>query len=136
MKKSRMVRHQRRNSDCGEVNQWNCPVKFTADIISGKWKPLIIHFLKPGPIRYGQLRRRVQGTAHKVLTQQLRELEKDQVVTRTIIAGKVRGVEYQLSRTGKTLIPVLVGMAKWAKKHAHARRIHVDEFPPPLRDLQ
>src|SRR5215469_16999256 len=63
-----------------------CPVKVTAEVISGKWKPLILFSLKGGALRYGELRRQVPGPTHKVLTQQLRQLERDKIIRRKIYA--------------------------------------------------
>ena len=95
----------------------DCPVKVTADVVSGKWKPLIIVCLKPGPQRYSELRRKIAGPTHKVLTQQLRQLERDGILTRTVYPTVPSRVEYALSRYGKTLIPVLNAMAEWGQKH-------------------
>jgi len=102
-----------------------CPVRVTAEVISGKWKPLIIFSLKSGPLRYGELRRQVPGTTHKVLTQQLRQLERDQIVRRKIYAQVPPRVEYSLTAYGRTLTPVLESMADWGKKHA-GRRLRRD----------
>ncbi|MFZ6742146.1 winged helix-turn-helix transcriptional regulator [Undibacterium sp. JH2W] len=91
----------------------DCPVKTTADVISGKWKALVLYYLKDGPIRFGQLKRLTQGASHKVLTEQLRELEMDGVVQRVETLGKTLKVEYSLSEYGQTLAPILSLMAKW-----------------------
>ena len=98
-----------------------CPVKATAEVISGKWKPLIIFSLKGGALRYGELRRQVPGPTHKVLTQQLRQLERDQIIRRTIYAQVPPRVEYSLTAYGCTLTPVLESMADWGKKHVGRR---------------
>ena len=101
----------------------SCPVKITADVVSGKWKTLIIVCLKPGSRRYSELRKRISGPSHKVLTQQLRQLERDGILTRTVYASVPPKVEYALSRYGETLIPVLDAMARWGQKHsARARK--------------
>ncbi len=100
----------------------DCPVKTTADVISGKWKPLILFCLKPGTQRYSELRRRIAGPSHKVLTQQLRQLERDGIVTRKVYPSVPPKVEYSLSRYGKTLIPVLDAMATWGQKHGQELR--------------
>ena len=107
----------------------DCPVKKTADVISGKWKPLILFCLKPGTQRYSELRRQISGPSHKVLTQQLRQLERDGIVARKIYPSVPPKVEYSLSRYGKTLIPVLNAMANWGVKHGQARRQAA--APPP-----
>jgi hypothetical protein len=62
----------------------DCPVRDTIDVIHGKWKPLVLVALKPGSRRFGQLCREVPEAKQKVLTQQLRELEADGIVSRTV----------------------------------------------------
>jgi DNA-binding HxlR family transcriptional regulator len=95
-----------------------CPVKVTVDVVSGKWKPLIIFCLKPGTLRYSELRKQVPGPTHKVLTEQLRQLERDQIICRKIYPEVPPRVEYCLSSYGRTLTPVLQLMASWGEKHA------------------
>ncbi len=91
----------------------DCTVKTTADVISGKWKTLILYHLKEGPVRFGQLRRLTADASHKVLTEQLRELEEDGIILRTEFPGKPLKVEYTLSEHGLTLKPILAMMADW-----------------------
>lgn len=114
----------------------DCPVKTTADVISGKWKTLVLYYLKDGPIRFGQLRRLTQGATHKVLTEQLRELENDGIVTRIETPGKTLKVEYSLSEYGQTLSPILGLMAKWGEefkaRKVDAESVTVSEPEPPF----
>lgn len=91
----------------------DCTVKTTADVISGKWKTLILYHLKDGPVRFGQLKRLIVDASHKVLTEQLRELEDDGIVTRIEFDGKPLKVVYTLSEHGLTLKPILAKMAEW-----------------------
>jgi DNA-binding HxlR family transcriptional regulator len=91
----------------------DCTVKTTADVISGKWKTLILYHLKEGPIRFGQLKRLIVDASHKVLTEQLRELEDDGIITRVEFDGKPLKVVYTLSEHGLTLKPILAMMAEW-----------------------
>jgi len=99
----------------------SCPVKVTADVIGGKWKPLIIFCLKPGPLRYGELRKQMPGPTHKVLTQQLRQLERDQIVRRRVYPAVPPKVEYSLTTYGRTLTPILALMAKWGERHTERK---------------
>ena len=99
-----------------------CPVRTTADVIDGKWKPQIINSLKAGRVRFGRLCRSVPEASIKVITAQLRELEKDGIVLREVVALKPLQVQYSLTPYGKTLVPVLTEMAAWGKKHQ--RLIH------------
>jgi DNA-binding HxlR family transcriptional regulator len=95
-----------------------CPVKLTADIIGGKWKPLILYYLKlDGPQHYGELKRLLGGISKKMLTQQIRELERDEIVERRVHPGRRQRVEYALSEHGQTLRGVLDTMAKWGIAH-------------------
>jgi DNA-binding HxlR family transcriptional regulator len=94
-----------------------CPVRTTIDVIEGKWKPIIVNALKAGPMRFGQLRRQVPEASRKVLTEQLRELERDQIIEREASEQPWERVEYRLSAYGRSLVPVLTVMAKWGKRH-------------------
>jgi DNA-binding HxlR family transcriptional regulator len=95
-----------------------CPVQLTIDIVGGKWKPLILWLLRSGrPRRFNDLHRAMPDVAHKVLTQHLRQLERDGVVARTVIGEPHRQVEYCLTSFGATLRPALNEMAAWAKQH-------------------
>ncbi|OLB35541.1 MAG: hypothetical protein AUH11_14145 [Acidobacteria bacterium 13_2_20CM_57_17] len=94
-----------------------CPVRPAIDVIEGKWKPILVNALKLRPLRFGQLQRHAPEATRKVLTEQLRELEEDQIVFRRTFGHAWEGVEYELTRYGRTLVPVLTLMAKWGKKH-------------------
>jgi DNA-binding HxlR family transcriptional regulator len=94
-----------------------CPVRATIDVIEGKWKPIIVNALKPGTLRFGQLRRHVPEATRKVLTEQLRELEEDQIIARKVLGQRWERVDYALTPYGRTLVPVLTLMAKWGKTH-------------------
>jgi DNA-binding HxlR family transcriptional regulator len=95
----------------------HCPVKATVDVIGGKWKPLVLFFLKRGPQRFNELRRQIPGVTQKMLTQQLRELERDGIVHRRVYAQVPPKVEYSLTRYGDSLRPLLEMMCKWGTKH-------------------
>ena len=94
-----------------------CPVKLTVDLIGGKWKTLILYYLKRGPQRTGVLQQRVEGVSKKMLTQQLRELERDGLIQRTDYAQVPPKVEYSLTLHGETLKPILGLMAAWGTRH-------------------
>lgn len=97
----------------------DCPVKTTVDVIGGKWKPVILRHLKDGPRRFGELKRLVVGVRHKVLTEQLRQLESEGILRRTVHAGVILQTEYALTEYGKTLRPILELMADWGLQHKH-----------------
>jgi DNA-binding HxlR family transcriptional regulator len=98
------------------MEEFYCPVKLTADVIGGKWKPLILFYLEGGTKRFGELRKRIPGLIKKMLTQHLRELERDQVVDRKVYAVVPPKVEYSLTRHGESLQPILK-MSAWGTKH-------------------
>src|SRR5579859_2708506 len=95
----------------------DCPVKAAIDVIGGKWKPLILRELKDGPRHFGELRRAIPGVRHKVLTQQLRQLESEDIVTRRVYGDKIILTEYRLSPYGETLRPALSALAAWGAAH-------------------
>jgi DNA-binding HxlR family transcriptional regulator len=110
-----------------------CPVDVTLDVIGRKWQPLILCALYAGPLHYNTLQSALPGVAHKVLTQQLRDLERNRVIARTERTERGgRRVEYALSDFGRTLRPVLKVMALWAKRH-HRRVGATLETPPVIR---
>ena len=94
-----------------------CPVKLTVDLIGGKWKTLILYYLKRGPQRTGVLQQRIEGVSKKMLTQQLRELERDGLIRRKNYAEMPPKVEYALTPHGETLKPILGLMAAWGARH-------------------
>ena len=94
-----------------------CPVRPAIDVIEGKWKPIVVNALKAGALRFGQLRRHAPEASRKVLTEQLRELEGDQIISRTAFGQRWERVEYELTAYGRTLVPVLTLMARWGKRH-------------------
>src|SRR3984893_14884269 len=94
-----------------------CMVRPTIDVIEGKWKPIVVNALKLGTLRFGQLRRHAPEATKKVLTEQLRELEEDQIISRKASGQRWERVEYALTPYGRTLVPILTLMAKWGKKH-------------------
>ena len=94
-----------------------CPVRAAIDVIEGKWKPIIIHALKAKPLRFGQLRREAPEATKKVLTAQLRELEKDEVICRKHFGVPEEHLRYSLTPYGRTLVPILTHMAEWGAAH-------------------
>jgi len=94
-----------------------CPVETAVNIIGGKWKILIIARLAHiGKQRFGKLNRSIPDVSERVLTRQLRELEKDGLIYRQVFAEVPPRVEYSLSKKGETLIPILNLLAEWGKK--------------------
>ena len=94
-----------------------CPVRPAIDVIEGKWKPMVVHALKAGALRFGQLRRHAPEATRKVITEQLRELEEDGIISRKAFGQRWERVEYELTAYGRTLVPVLTLLARWGRKH-------------------
>jgi DNA-binding HxlR family transcriptional regulator len=96
----------------------NCPVTATMKVLGGKWKPILINAIYfTSPARFGELRRSVIGITQSMLTQQLRELEDDGIISRKIYAEIPPKVEYTLTEFGLTLSPVIQTMAKWGEDY-------------------
>lgn len=96
-----------------ERKGYHCPVEATLDLIGGKYKTLILWHLAGGPQRFSQLQRLISRATPKMLTQQLRELEADGLVHREVYPVIPPKVEYSLTETGRSLMPVLVAMRDW-----------------------
>lgn len=94
----------------------SCPVQATINVLSGKWKVQAVWRLSFGPLRFAELRNLLQGVSEKVLTAQLRELEKDGVLLRREVRSSPPKVTYSLSPSGQTLIPLLEGLCDWGSK--------------------
>lgn len=95
----------------------NCPTRQVLDHISDKWTPLIILLLADGPKRFSQLHRSIEGISHKMLSQTLRGLERDGLVTRTIYPEVPPRVEYQLTPLGETLCGPLAAIVNWSEEY-------------------
>lgn len=90
-----------------------CPAEATLEVIHGRWKVPIIWHLFGGRKRFSELRKALPGVSQKMLTQQLRELEGDGVVTRTVYAEVPPRVEYALTDRGMSIRPVVDAMCEW-----------------------
>lgn len=82
-------------------------------MVSGKWKPCIIHVLSERTMRFNELRRNVPGITQRMLTRQLRDLERDGIVARHHYAEIPARVEYELTRLGHSILPVFVDLTDW-----------------------
>ena len=91
----------------------HCPVEATLELIGGKYKALILWHLSCGTLRFSELRSRIPKATPKMLTQQLRELESQELVHREVYPVIPPKVEYSLTATGKSLMPLLVAMRDW-----------------------
>jgi len=91
----------------------NCPAEITLSVIGGRWKTLLLYHLFQGVKRFSELQRAMTGITQKMLTQQLREMERDGLVHREVYAEVPPKVEYSLTPLGHTLSPVVQAMCEW-----------------------
>jgi DNA-binding HxlR family transcriptional regulator len=103
-------------NDC-EMLVDRCPVETTLDVIGGKWKVVILFWLRDETRRFSELRRKIPDVSERMLTQQLRELERDGIVERKVYPEVPPRVEYSLSSYGRTLLPITELMCAWGKNH-------------------
>lgn len=94
-----------------------CPVTATLDVIGGKWKPIILYSLMSGTKRFGELAVRIPAISRKVLTEQLKELEKDGLIKRKQYKEIPPRVEYSLTQRGKSLSAVFNEMVIWGNEN-------------------
>jgi DNA-binding HxlR family transcriptional regulator len=92
-----------------------CEVATTLEVIGGRWKAVILFHLMDGTLRFGELRRKLPGVTQRMITLQLRELQRDGVVHRMVYAEVPPKVEYSLTEFGRSLIPVLIAMRDWGR---------------------
>lgn len=95
-------------------------LEYTLSIIGGKWKIVIMFWLyKGGIMRYGELKKSVKGITHKMLSNQLKELEADNIIVRKEYHQIPPKVEYFLSQKGLSLMPILEEMCRWGKSNSN-----------------
>src|SRR3954463_13253878 len=103
--------------------KYNCNIEVIVDVIGGKWKMLILWNLRDGGIRrFNELRRLIPGSTQKMLTAQLRELERDGIVQRKVYPQVPPKVEYSLTNLGKLLGPLLDSVHAWGERVVSSRR--------------
>ncbi len=98
-------------------NPLNCPVTRTMSIIGGKWKPIILNCIGERAIRFGKLNQIIPAISNKVLANELKELENFGLVKRTEFLELPPRVEYELTTSGKSLMPILHELANWGNKN-------------------
>ncbi len=113
--------------------EYSCSMELSLAVIGGKWKPLILwHLRGGGTMRFSALRRSMPVITQKMLTQQLRELEADGLITRTVFAEVPPRVEYGLTEPGRDIIPILEALCRFGRDFEE--RFGVEEaVAPPSR---
>jgi DNA-binding HxlR family transcriptional regulator len=104
----------------------------TLDLLRGKWKIEILQLLMNGPVRLGQVRRRIPQATKKMLVQRLHEMEKQGIITRADLTGKIKHVEYTVSTPlGNAVLQILAILRKWSVLHLPVQAIDVPAASTP-----
>jgi len=103
--------------DLNEENKEMCPMVLVNKILSGKWKILILWHLSSGTLRFSELKNKLSTVTQKMLTTQLRSLEEDKLIFRTVYPVIPPKVEYSLTETGKKFIPILQSMHEYGQDY-------------------
>ena len=103
----------------GEIYQERdaCPVYTAIGVISGRWKPMILQRLHTRPHGFGELRRAMPAISTKVLREQLRQLQADDLITKRQLTPTVKGVQYSLTTYGHSLDPLFSALWQWGTEH-------------------
>ena len=112
---------------------YHCTVEATLDVIGGKWKPLILWHLGDGVLRFSELQKGLPGVNAKMLTKQLRELEEDGIIRRTIYPEVPPRVEYTITDFGKTLTPILQALCTWGAEYLGVSEAGTTQCPTKTR---
>jgi DNA-binding HxlR family transcriptional regulator len=104
------------------TKQVRCPTEITLDVISGRWKVMVIYWLLKGERRFNQLQRDLSGITHRTLIKQLREMEANGLLERQDFGEIPPHVEYRLTELGRSLEPILLAMHDWAVEHGDTVR--------------
>ncbi len=100
------------------LKTFNCNMELTLDLIGGKWKPILIcHIGSKEKLRYGELKRLTPSISERVLSRELRELEKSKIIKREVFEEKVLRVEYSLTEIGYEVLPILTSLTVWGNKY-------------------
>jgi DNA-binding HxlR family transcriptional regulator len=107
------------NNEVCKDNKFKCHanIQITLNVIGGKWKPIILWHLLEEKKRFSELQRNIVGISQKILTSQLRELERDLIIHREVYKQIPPKVEYWVTDYGKTLQPLLENIGSWGEKH-------------------
>ena len=116
-----------RNVTAYDAFSTECPTRDLLDRLSSKWVSLLLLRLAHGPRRYAELSRSVTGISPKMLTQTLRRLERDGVISRTVTPTVPIRTDYELTGLGHTLLPVMAALKTWTEDHfEHVQRARAD----------
>ncbi len=109
---------------------YHCPVEVTMELIGGKWTPIILAHIKQGPRRFSELRRLIPDASEKMLTQRLRALEANGLVSRTVVSTAPIHVVYDLTPAGRSLGPALQELYDWGQGWADEHSLTIEGIEP------
>lgn len=115
-----------------DFNPENCPVRDVLDQIGDKWSTLILGILGDAPHRFGELRRAIPDISQRMLTQTLKDLQRDGLISRTVLPTRPPSVEYRLTTLGESLLAQLHPLIQWADTHHNAIRDARSRFDEQL----
>lgn len=101
----------------GDEGKTGCAVESALAVIGGRWKGVVLYWLSTKTLRFGELRRLLPNCTQRMLTLQLRELEEDGLVKRTVFAQVPPRVEYELTPFGRSLEPILLNLKHWGERY-------------------
>lgn len=99
--------------------KYTCPIDFTIDLISGKWSMWVLWNLQDCPLRFGELKKSIPGITEKMLIQQLKKFESNNILTRTVYSQIPPKVEYSLTEHGKSLKAIMISIKQWGEGHLY-----------------
>jgi len=110
---------------CGDKT-YQCAFEYTLELISGKWRGLILWHLRHDTKRYSELKKELGNITQKMLTQTLRALEHDKLITRKVYPVVPPKVEYTITERGKKLIPIFENLIEWGKDVAKSEQLEIE----------
>lgn len=114
---------------------YHCALDVTMGYIGGKWKSVVLWYLRKDRKRFGELKKHIPDITEKMLSLQLKELERDGIVERTVYAEVPPRVEYCLTEEGKTLLPVIEAIAAWGREKGNSEG-SIREKKPAVKPLK
>jgi Predicted transcriptional regulators len=120
-------------SDIGNKPRLDCAVDATMSVIEGRWKATILcKLMMKGTLRFNQLMKEMSGVSPRILTKQLREMERDGLIVREVFPEVPPRVEYTITSRGKGLAPILTAMAQWGIRNMMPAMIVIDSGTHPV----
>jgi DNA-binding HxlR family transcriptional regulator len=108
--------------------EFECPAESTMGIIGGRWKTMILcKLIRKGKFRFNQLMKDMDGISSRILSKQLKELEKDGLISRREVSGIHSHVEYSITEKGESLIPILMLMSHWGLKNVSSNMVQMSD---------